>query len=283
VDRRDVVVDSGGILLAARDYGGNGDPPLLLLHGSGDTLATWDEVAPFLTSSSRVVAYDAVGHGQSQAPREQPRLSQFLDAVDDVAAALRLERPILVGHSMGGGVALLHAAERGSSRAVISVDAAYARDPSDSLPIHAGEDEIREAGFGQTVTAEELDRMSEALPIGPAQTNLRRAHRLRAEGRFERRPSAEFVLAMSRFAATLDAELTADRLYAAIGCPTLLVCGERGWIQGKPLTHELKRRVNALPARFPHVEIAWLDAGHMIHWERPRALVGLITAFAQRT
>jgi len=40
LDGRDVVVDSGGILLAARDYGGDGDPPLLLLHGSGDTLAT---------------------------------------------------------------------------------------------------------------------------------------------------------------------------------------------------------------------------------------------------
>jgi len=183
----------------------------------------------------------------------------------------------------GGGVALLHAAERRSSRAVISIDGAYARHISDPPPSHAGEDEIRGSGFGRTITAEEFDRISEALPIGPARTNLRRAHRMRADGRFERRPSAEFVLAMSRFAATLEAELTPKELYSAIGCPTLLVCCERGWIQGKPLTHALQCGVNALPASFPHVEIAWLDSGHMIHWERPRELVEVITAFARRT
>lgn len=276
------MVDSGGILLAARDYGGNGHPPLLLLHGSGDTLATWDEVAALLTSSFRVVAYDAPGHGHSQASHEGPRLSHFLDAVDDVVAALRLERPILVGHSMGGGVALFRAAERRGTRAVISIDAAYVHEPSDPPPVHAGEEEIRAAGFGRTMTAEELDRMCEALPAGPAQTNLRRAHRLRPDGRFERRPSAAFVLAMSGFAAPLEAEVTEDELYSAIGCPTLLVCGEHGWIQGKPLTDKLRRRVNALPARFPHIELVWLDAGHMIHWERPRELVAVITAFAQR-
>jgi hypothetical protein len=54
--QREFFVESGAILVAVRDYVGEGEPPLLLLHGSGDMLAVWDEVAPQLTSSFRVVA-----------------------------------------------------------------------------------------------------------------------------------------------------------------------------------------------------------------------------------
>jgi pimeloyl-ACP methyl ester carboxylesterase len=281
VDWRDVVVDCGGMPLAVRDYGGSGEPPLLLLHGSGDTLATWDELAPLLTPLFRVVAHDAPGHGQSEDPGDALRLSHFLAAVEDVAAALRLERPILVGHSLGGGVALLHAAERGRVRAVVSVDGAYAREPSDPPYAYPGEEEIRTAGFGRSVTAAELEHMC-ALATGPAQANLRRAHRLRRDGRFERRPSTEFILALSRLAVNLDSELTTDELYSSIRCPTLLICGEHGWVQGEPLTLELRRRVNAIPPRFPHVDVVWLDCGHMIHWEQPHELAAVITAFAQQ-
>jgi pimeloyl-ACP methyl ester carboxylesterase len=50
---RDSVVESGGVSLAVRDHGGGRGPALLLLHGSGDTLAAWDEVASLLTSELR--------------------------------------------------------------------------------------------------------------------------------------------------------------------------------------------------------------------------------------
>ncbi len=279
---RDVVVESAGTMLAVRDYGGNGDPPLLLLHGSGDTLAAWEEVSPLLARSFRVVAYDAPGHGHSDAPREAPRLSHFFDAVDDVAAALRLRRPILVGHSMGGVVVLLYAAERRGARCVISIDGAYVREASDPPRAPAGEEQIRSAGVGWTGSKHQLERLSQARPAGPARASFRRAHHLRPDGNFERRPPAEFVHAMSQFAASLESRLTGDDLYASIGCAVLLVCGEHGSVQGEPMTAELRRRVNALPARFRHVELAWLDSGHMVHWEWPRELAILIKTFAQR-
>lgn len=278
---RELTVDSGGILLAVRDYGGEGTP-LVLLHGSGGTLADWDDVVPLLTPSFRVAVYDAPAHGQSQAPLGALQVTRFLDAVDDVVAALGLERPLLVGHSMGGGVVQLYASQRSGCRAVVSVDGAYIREASDPPPTFAGEEEIRAVGYGSTVTVEELEQQWHALPPGPARASCRRAHLRRPDGLFERQPSAEFVLAFTRLVTALEPRLTMDDLYASIGCPVLLVCGERGWIQGKPLTLELRSRVDALPARFPHVELAWLDCGHMIPWERPRELAALITAFAGR-
>lgn len=99
----------------------------------------------------------------------------------------------------------------------------------------------------------------------------------------ERRPPVEYVLALSQLAGRVESEMTVDSLYSAIGCPVLLACATQGWAQGAPLTDESRRRIDLLPLRFPHVEVAWLDCGHQIPWERPDDLVGLIKRFASVT
>ncbi|MFC7110607.1 alpha/beta fold hydrolase [Nonomuraea rubra] len=60
----DLVIDDRPVRLAVRDHGGHG-APVLLLHGLGGTLLHWDELAPLLTGSHRVVAMDLRGHGLS--------------------------------------------------------------------------------------------------------------------------------------------------------------------------------------------------------------------------
>ncbi len=119
------------------------------------------------------------------------------------------------------------------------------------------------------------------MPAGPARASFRRSHVSRSDGLLEQRPTVEFMVDFTRLAARLEPELTLDDLYPTIGCPTLLVCGQRGWAQGEPLTPELRRRLESLPSRFPHVELAWLDCGHMIPWEQPSKLAVLVTAFAR--
>src|ERR1700694_5980107 len=86
-------------------------PPILLLHGLASSLHIWNLVAPLLAARGYVVtALDQRGHGES----EKPDTGYDFDTItaDDNAAisALEIERPVLVGHSWGAGVALQYAA-----------------------------------------------------------------------------------------------------------------------------------------------------------------------------
>ncbi|HXG78367.1 MAG TPA: alpha/beta hydrolase [Methyloceanibacter sp.] len=86
---------------------GNG-PPLLLIHGFGASSFTWRRVAPTLAETNRVIAVDLKGFGQSDKPFDE-RYSVFDQA--ELLAELIEEKDLrdltLVGHSFGGGVALL--------------------------------------------------------------------------------------------------------------------------------------------------------------------------------
>lgn len=90
-------------------------PPLVLLHGLGDSHRTWSEIAPALARSRRVLMPDLVGHGLSDRPDASYSLDWHARMVGLWLARLGLEQIDLVGHSYGGGVAqwlLLDHAER---------------------------------------------------------------------------------------------------------------------------------------------------------------------------
>lgn len=81
-------------------------PLLVLLHGIAGNSATWDEVIPLLSRSHSVIAPDLLGHGDSGKPEGDYSLGAYANAVRDLLEALDEERGTLVGHSLGGGVAL---------------------------------------------------------------------------------------------------------------------------------------------------------------------------------
>jgi pimeloyl-ACP methyl ester carboxylesterase len=78
-------------------------PPLLLLHGLGDSLAGWAQVAGPLSARYRVHLLDLPGHGLSHRPPDW-RLGTLASAVAHYARDLR--DPVLVGHSLGGWLTL---------------------------------------------------------------------------------------------------------------------------------------------------------------------------------
>ena len=77
---REMTVDASGCRLFVRDWGDNG-PALLLLHGGGSDVSTWDALAPRLAGDFRVIAYDARGHGQSEVPKGGGRHSLLDDVL----------------------------------------------------------------------------------------------------------------------------------------------------------------------------------------------------------
>ena len=84
---------------------GNG-PVLLLIHGIAGSSATWDDVLPWLAERYCVVAPDLLGHGGSAKPRGDYSLGAYASGVRDLLGALGHERASVVGHSLGGGVAM---------------------------------------------------------------------------------------------------------------------------------------------------------------------------------
>src|SRR3954465_121695 len=85
--------------------GGSG-PALLLLHGVTNSSATWERVAPGLGEHFTLIAPDLLGHGQSATPRGDYSLGAHASGVRDVLTALGHARVTVVGHSLGGGIAM---------------------------------------------------------------------------------------------------------------------------------------------------------------------------------
>ena len=81
-------------------------PVLLLIHGITGSSRHWNEVLELLAEHYTVIAPDLLGHGLSAKPRGDYSLGAYASGVRDLLVALGHERATVVGHSLGGGVAL---------------------------------------------------------------------------------------------------------------------------------------------------------------------------------
>ncbi|WP_434722280.1 alpha/beta fold hydrolase [Mesorhizobium sp. RIZ17] len=104
---RKEIVDVGGLDLAYVEVAGT-EPPLLLVHGFTDTSRSFSLLAPHL-SGRRLIMPDLRGHGGSQAG-EGCGVADFVDDTAGLIRRLRLDRPVVVGHSLGGMVSIALAA-----------------------------------------------------------------------------------------------------------------------------------------------------------------------------
>jgi pimeloyl-ACP methyl ester carboxylesterase len=89
------------VKLEVLDWGGSGRP-LVLLAGLGDTAHVFDDFAPKLTSENHVYGITRRGFGASSAPDSGYSADALGDDVISVLDALKLERPVVVGHSIAG-------------------------------------------------------------------------------------------------------------------------------------------------------------------------------------
>lgn len=81
-------------------------PPVLLIHGIGDSADSWRDVIPALAAHHTVIVPDLLGHGDSDKPRADYSLAAYANAMRDLLSVLDIPRVSVVGHSLGGGVAM---------------------------------------------------------------------------------------------------------------------------------------------------------------------------------
>jgi pimeloyl-ACP methyl ester carboxylesterase len=249
-------------MTVAHDRTGHG-PPLVLLHPLGADRRVWDPIVGPLSAEHQVIAVDLPGFGQSPPLRATTPTPQALAGA--VAALLRdlgVQRPHVVGNSLGGWVALELALADGAERVTAIAPAGLWSAPLVPKPslAHRG---ARALG----------------LLIEPV-ARTRRGRRLLLSGSVahpERVPgpnAAHLVRAYARapgFIAVNDAmrALTFTAL-GQIRCPVTLIWPE----------HD---RLVARPARLPGnvISVTLPDAGHIPMWDAPAALVALIATADQ--
>lgn len=225
--------------------------PIVLIHGAGQDTTSWRYNIPTLARAHRVISIDLPGHGKSEVLL--PPISStgdFADHVWNVIRKLRLERPVLMGHSMGAGICLAVALEHGAElRGVIAVDGA------DKVTGVFGEE------IHQAYTHAPMELMLEMSMEGfrslcsKSTPNARVEEIARDLLRIHPHVTAADTLAFNSFDIM-------DRS-AEIDTPVLLICGADDFL----VTPEM---VHATAARMTCSRVVTLDGvGHFPHTEAP--------------
>lgn len=279
----DLFVNSNGIRLAVRDYGGEGRPLVLVHGGPGPNLISWDSFAHRMAGRFRPIAYDQRGHGQSDdaADYSYHALTGDILAIVDT---LHLEDPIVAGHSWGGMIALMYAAEHPDGCAgVVAVDGAITgwRGRSEQelewLEKELRTDPLASRTLGFVGTAKELDELVECARVAASSSHeqfseeaFRRNVVAGPDGLLRVRHTADTFLALNREVA--EQAMPSIEIYDRITCPVMLVMATKGMFG-----REVVERLGEL---YPKLRIEWVESHHEVQNERPEELAALITGFA---
>jgi pimeloyl-ACP methyl ester carboxylesterase len=257
-------------------------PLLVLLHGIASTADTWAPVATGLARCHTVLAPDLLGHGESAKPRGDYSLGAYASGVRDLMTALGHDRATVVGHSLGGGIAMQFAyqyperVERlvlissgGLGREVHVLLRAATLPGSEAVMALMGGGWARAAG-GAVSSAlgrvglragEDLAGIASGIAsLGDAEARAAFAHTVRAAID----PRGQRISAV-------------DRLYLAAELPTLIVWGERDPMI--PAAHG-RAAHEAMPGS--RLEV-FAGAGHFPHREQPDRFVVLLERFIAET
>jgi pimeloyl-ACP methyl ester carboxylesterase len=248
-------------------------PPVLLIHGADGVGLCWsDNVVPMLSRDHRVVALDRPGHGYSTLPRGgRPDVALDVSLIREAARALGLVRPIVVGHSYGGTVALAWALDHPDEVAGLVLLAPVASFPW-RVPVRI----FRLAGVpvvgriltdalvvpvGRLVLPVFARRGFDPMPVPEAYTALARALYLR--------PSQFRALAAEYATLAGDVAMLAPR-FGELSVPCELL-GASGDLVTVP-AHHVRPLAEALGKTADELN----DAGHELMWSRPDAVAAAV-------
>ena len=281
---RSTFVDLGGSRRHVAEWGRRGAPVLLLQHGMRDHARSWDWVAARFEHDHHVVALDLRGHGDSdRAGSGAYDIADYVSDLADVIDAMELGSCDLVGHSLGGHIALRYAAafpERSRSLTIIEgIELPIIRDQRRAVtpyPVrlrqwigNQRENLSRTPRYYSTI-GEAQARMAEAHPAIDSETlaHLTR-HGLiaRPEGGWHWKYDNA-----CRFRAPEDAHgVDLDQTLAAVACPTFLAYGEASWIPLPPAERLAKLR--------DHRIVTFAGASHWLHHQAREPFLNALAAF----
>jgi pimeloyl-ACP methyl ester carboxylesterase len=257
-------------------------PPLVIVHGMVNSSKHWRQVALRLAETHTVIVPDLIGHGDSATPRGDYALGAHAAVIRDLLSALDIESATFVGHSLGGGIAMVffwqfpHKVER---LALIS-SGGLGRDVS---PLLRGAALPGASALVRAASHRSVLGTIDGIGSGLARLGWRKAAYLRAvtralsplQGAGERQAFLQSLRAVIDIHGQKVSAL--DRLYLLGPVPTLIVWGERD--RTIPIEHG--RNAHAL---IPHSRFETLPrAAHFPNLEDPAGLAGVLERWLAET
>lgn len=281
-ESRERYANINGLQLHFRDWGGHGQP-MLLLHGLASHSGIWDLVAPLLSRHARVVALDLRGHGESAKPTEGYDFDSVARDVEAFCRILGLRKPLVAGHSWGGNVALQCTAQYPSEfSALVMVDGGYI-EPS-SLPGWTWEkarQELAPPNFGQ-VTLEQIVARIKGGNLAPYMTPaiediLTRNFHVTAGGfsrpNLSRENHMKIVRALWEHKPSL--------LFPNVNLPALILPARKDHPDNPTRASRQQKLVSRAETLLPDGRVVWLeDSIHDVPLQRPRRVAQLMLDFA---
>jgi peroxiredoxin len=271
---------SGGLRLAADAYGDADAPPVLLLHGGGQTRHAWGATASTIAARGwRPVALDLRGHGESDWSEDGDyQLDTFASDLRAVIGALD-QPPVLVGASLGGMTALQALTEQPPvpATAVVLVDVAHRFDPEGAQRVV---DFMTENPEGFAHPREASAAVARYLPHRPPPTDLdgiSKNLRFR-NGRWHWHWDPRVLDGPSSLTSARDRGGAAGRRYVAVerlAVPTLLVRGGMSDVVSAEMAREFVELV-------PHARVVEVErAAHMVAGDRNDRFSEAVVAFLE--
>lgn len=270
-----------GHRVSYREAGDSG-PLVVLVHGITGSATTWEPVIERLARDHRVIAPDLLGHGGSAKPRGDYSLGAYAAGIRDLLQLLGHERATVVGHSLGGGVAMQFAYQfpERCERLVLVNSGGLGREVHPALraaTLPGSEIVLPLIAHPRVVNAgAAVGRWLGHLPMPmpPALTEVARGYASLSETAAR----LAFVHTLRSVVDVLGQRVDAsDRLYLAAVMPTLIVWGARDRII--PVSHGLRAH-DAMPGS--RLEV-FERSGHFPHCDEPSRFADVLLDFLGTT
>ena len=273
---RDEWITIDGLSFHYRDWGGTGHP-LVLLHGLASPCHIWDLVAPIMASDFSVIAMDQRGHGDSAKPEYGYDFATVCQDVAGFIEAKSLEKPIVVGHSWGGDVALeLGVASPGLAKGLCFIDGGMIEPSARYQSLDDAREQMAPPVFNGVTPESLLERVrSRSDSLGPAFENMVMAN-------FETLQDGTIRAKLSRANHIRIIEALWDHhppaLYPKVSCPVLVLPARQQADEADAQRNLLRTdTVSAAGDLLPKSRTEWLeDSIHDVPVQRPELVSEVI-------
>ena len=257
-------------------------PPVVLIHGMVNSSRHWEDVALRLADRYTVIAPDLIGHGDSATPRGDYSLGAHAASIRDLLAVIGVDHATVVGHSLGGGVAMqfFYQFPQRTERLVLVSSGGLGREVS---PLLRG---AALPGAATLLRVVAHPRVLDAIWWSGERMRERRFDKgvylqaiARALRPLERAGARKAFIQTLRSVIDVHGQRVSarDRLYLLRGFPTLIVWGERD--NTIPAAHGVAAHEAIPGSRF----VTLPRAAHFPHLEDPDGLAAALYEFIEVT